>query len=184
MTTELLFRDNAYLKTATARVVAVHERGIELDRTIFYPQGGGQMGAARRTIQNEKTSPPKNMISPAITKTVASTALSRSGRPRAGSRSASSPPPVGGVGGGTRPFARAGRCRREVPLVLRLEDGVLVEGVADLAFAEDGCWTVVDFKTDVELGSRLAEYRRQVALYARAIAAATGQPATAVLLRL
>lgn len=30
--TELLFRDDAYLKTATARVVAVHERGLELDR--------------------------------------------------------------------------------------------------------------------------------------------------------
>jgi misacylated tRNA(Ala) deacylase len=46
MTTELLFRNDAYLKTATARVVAVSERGIELDRTIFYPQGGGQMGDA------------------------------------------------------------------------------------------------------------------------------------------
>jgi misacylated tRNA(Ala) deacylase len=44
MTTELLFRDDAYLATATARVVAVHERGIELDRTIFYPTGGGQQG--------------------------------------------------------------------------------------------------------------------------------------------
>ena len=44
MTTELLFRGDAYLKTATARVIAVHERGIELDRTIFYPLGGGQMG--------------------------------------------------------------------------------------------------------------------------------------------
>ena len=44
MTTELLFRDDAYLKTATARVIAVHDRGIELDRTIFYPQGGGQVG--------------------------------------------------------------------------------------------------------------------------------------------
>jgi misacylated tRNA(Ala) deacylase len=44
VTTELLFRKDAYLKTATARVVAVSERGIELDRTIFYPQGGGQMG--------------------------------------------------------------------------------------------------------------------------------------------
>jgi misacylated tRNA(Ala) deacylase len=44
MTTELLFRDDAYLKTASARVVAVHERGIELDRTIFYPLGGGQLG--------------------------------------------------------------------------------------------------------------------------------------------
>lgn len=44
MTTELLFRDDAYLKTATARVLAITERGIELDRTIFYPLGGGQPG--------------------------------------------------------------------------------------------------------------------------------------------
>jgi misacylated tRNA(Ala) deacylase len=44
MTSSLLFRDDAYLKSANARVIAVHERGIELDRTIFYPQGGGQMG--------------------------------------------------------------------------------------------------------------------------------------------
>src|ERR1700757_1752672 len=44
MTTELLFRDDAYLRTATARVVAVGERGIELDRTVFYPLGGGQAG--------------------------------------------------------------------------------------------------------------------------------------------
>lgn len=43
MTTELLFRDDAYLKTASARVVAVSD-GIELDRTIFYPMGGGQVG--------------------------------------------------------------------------------------------------------------------------------------------
>ena len=44
MTTELLFRDDAYLRTASARVVAVHDAGIELDRTIFYPMGGGQAG--------------------------------------------------------------------------------------------------------------------------------------------
>ncbi len=44
MNTELLFRDDAYLKSATARVVAVSERGVELDRTIFYPLGGGQPG--------------------------------------------------------------------------------------------------------------------------------------------
>lgn len=44
MSTELLFRDDAYLKSATARVLAVHERGIELDRTVFYPLGGGQPG--------------------------------------------------------------------------------------------------------------------------------------------
>ena len=44
MTTELLFRDDAYLRSATARVVAFDDRGIELDRTVFYPQGGGQAG--------------------------------------------------------------------------------------------------------------------------------------------
>jgi len=44
MSTELLFRDDAYAKAATARVVAADERGIELDRTIFYPLGGGQQG--------------------------------------------------------------------------------------------------------------------------------------------
>jgi misacylated tRNA(Ala) deacylase len=42
--TDLLFRDDAYLRTATARVTAIHERGLELDRTIFYPVGGGQPG--------------------------------------------------------------------------------------------------------------------------------------------
>lgn len=44
MTTEILFRDDAYLQTANARVVAVGEKGIELDRTLFYPLGGGQLG--------------------------------------------------------------------------------------------------------------------------------------------
>jgi misacylated tRNA(Ala) deacylase len=44
MTTELLFRQDAYLRTARARVLAVGERGIEFDRTVFYPMGGGQAG--------------------------------------------------------------------------------------------------------------------------------------------
>jgi len=44
MSTELLFREDAYLKSATARVLNVTERGIELDRTVFYPLGGGQSG--------------------------------------------------------------------------------------------------------------------------------------------
>ena len=51
MTTELLFREDAYLRGATARVVAVSERGIELDRTVFYPQGGGQAGDAGRLLR-------------------------------------------------------------------------------------------------------------------------------------
>ena len=43
--TELLFRDDAYLRESPATVVAVEEDGgIVLDRTPFYPQGGGQPG--------------------------------------------------------------------------------------------------------------------------------------------
>ncbi|HEV2546982.1 MAG TPA: alanyl-tRNA editing protein [Stellaceae bacterium] len=42
--TDLLFRDDAYLRSCEARVVAVDAAGIRLDRTIFYPQGGGQPG--------------------------------------------------------------------------------------------------------------------------------------------
>ena len=44
MSTELLFRNDAYLQDRRRRVISVSERGIELDRTIFYPLGGGQVG--------------------------------------------------------------------------------------------------------------------------------------------
>ena len=44
MTTELLFRADAYQTSATALVTAVNGHFIELDRTIFYPTGGGQPG--------------------------------------------------------------------------------------------------------------------------------------------
>jgi misacylated tRNA(Ala) deacylase len=42
--TEALFRKDAYLRETPAKVLAADERGIILDRTVFYPQGGGQPG--------------------------------------------------------------------------------------------------------------------------------------------
>ncbi|MCP5088518.1 MAG: alanyl-tRNA editing protein [Rhodobacteraceae bacterium] len=47
--TDLLFRQDAYLREADAVVVAVSERGgIVLDCSLFYPNGGGQPGDAGR----------------------------------------------------------------------------------------------------------------------------------------
>jgi misacylated tRNA(Ala) deacylase len=42
--TELLFREDAYLRSCEATIVAVHGDAVELDRTVFYPLGGGQPG--------------------------------------------------------------------------------------------------------------------------------------------
>jgi misacylated tRNA(Ala) deacylase len=42
--TELIFRDDGYARSCAAKVLAVDERGIRLDKTVFYPTGGGQPG--------------------------------------------------------------------------------------------------------------------------------------------
>ena len=43
--TDALFRDDAYLRECSAHVTAVlPDGGIVLDRTVFYPLGGGQAG--------------------------------------------------------------------------------------------------------------------------------------------
>jgi ATP-dependent helicase/nuclease subunit A len=79
--------------------------------------------------------------------------------------------------------AAEGRCYRETPVTMRSDDGSLIEGTVDLAFADDGGFVVVDFKTDRELDGALDRYQRQVQIYAAAISSATGQPSRAVLMR-
>jgi ATP-dependent exoDNAse (exonuclease V) beta subunit len=78
--------------------------------------------------------------------------------------------------------AAATTVRREVPVSI-VVDGTLIDGQVDLAFETASGWTVIDFKTDVEIGSAEESYRRQVALYAHAIAQVTGRPARGLLLR-
>ncbi|MBB4285624.1 alanyl-tRNA editing protein [Roseospira goensis] len=46
--TEELFRTDSYLKSCEATVVAAGPEGIRLDRTVFYPMGGGQPGDSGR----------------------------------------------------------------------------------------------------------------------------------------
>lgn len=42
--TEEIFRSDAYVKECEATVTGVDPQGIRLDRTVFYPTGGGQPG--------------------------------------------------------------------------------------------------------------------------------------------
>jgi misacylated tRNA(Ala) deacylase len=42
--TEELFREDAYLKECEATVTAAQDGFVRLDRTVFYPRGGGQPG--------------------------------------------------------------------------------------------------------------------------------------------
>jgi misacylated tRNA(Ala) deacylase len=49
--TQELFRENAYLKECTATVAAIGEQRVVLDRTVFYPLGGGQAGASGTLVR-------------------------------------------------------------------------------------------------------------------------------------
>lgn len=91
---------------------------------------------------------------------------------------------------------QAGRIKREVPFSYRLragevydgvprelgEEPVLVQGVIDCLFEEDGGWVLLDYKTDAvgrsphALQAAVDRYRVQVDLYAAAIERIMGQP--------
>jgi ATP-dependent helicase/nuclease subunit A len=79
--------------------------------------------------------------------------------------------------------AAIGRCHREIPVTLRLDNGTIVEGHVDLVFEDAAGFVIVDFKTDRELEGGLERYRRQVQIYAEAIRLATGKPARGILMR-
>jgi ATP-dependent helicase/nuclease subunit A len=80
--------------------------------------------------------------------------------------------------------ARAERCYRELPVALRMADGRMLEGMIDLAFVENGGWTMLDFKTDADLSAKREHYMRQLRWYALALGRLTGEPVTANLMLL
>ena len=42
--TDLLFHEDSYLREMVSTVIRVEDEWVELDKTIFYPLGGGQPG--------------------------------------------------------------------------------------------------------------------------------------------
>ena len=69
---------------------------------------------------------------------------------------------------------------RELPVMVRLDDGTLVEGRIDLAWLDGNQWTVVDYKTDRREKRNVA----QLQLYGLALRRATGKPVRGVVLEI
>ncbi len=55
MTIEL-FRQDAYARRCDAQIIAVGEVGLRLDRTVFFPTGGGQPGDRGRLLLSDGSS--------------------------------------------------------------------------------------------------------------------------------
>ncbi|MDE2791251.1 MAG: alanyl-tRNA editing protein [Paracoccaceae bacterium] len=54
--TEALFRNDAYLTKAEAKIIGVNDRGgLIVDRTVFYPTGGGQPGDSGHVVVDGQT---------------------------------------------------------------------------------------------------------------------------------
>ena len=70
-----------------------------------------------------------------------------------------------------RRAAAATERHREYPLLYRTASGLLLEGILDLVFGENGSWMVIDFKTD----ARDSRYQRQLQWYVYAFSQVTGR---------
>jgi ATP-dependent exoDNAse (exonuclease V) beta subunit len=69
---------------------------------------------------------------------------------------------------------------REMPVMVRLADGTLVDGRVDCAWTDGMSWTVIDYKTDRREKRNVA----QVQLYGLALRKATGLPVRGVVLEI
>ena len=52
--TELLFNEDSYLKEAEATIIGVADNIVKLNRTVFFPEGGGQPGDQGEIILKDR----------------------------------------------------------------------------------------------------------------------------------
>ncbi|MEO8027098.1 MAG: UvrD-helicase domain-containing protein [Bryobacteraceae bacterium] len=76
----------------------------------------------------------------------------------------------------------AERIHREYPVMVRLDNKRILEGVIDLAFLDKGQWHIVDFKTDADVPAARDRYEVQLQWYAFAMSTIMGEPVRAWLL--
>jgi ATP-dependent exoDNAse (exonuclease V) beta subunit len=67
---------------------------------------------------------------------------------------------------------------RELPVMVRLDDGTLVDGRIDFAWTDGESWTIIDYKTDRQEKRNVV----QVQTYALALQRATGLPVRGIVL--
>jgi ATP-dependent helicase/nuclease subunit A len=80
----------------------------------------------------------------------------------------------------TRSVPAGARCFRELPVMVRIADGRLVDGRIDFAWSDGRSWTVVDYKTDRRESRNVA----QLQVYGLALQRATSLPVRGLVLEI
>lgn len=71
----------------------------------------------------------------------------------------------------------------ETPFAFTESQGAILTGVIDLLFGHDGCWRIIDYKTDLGSADFVPSYQEQLKMYERALAAVGIQDVTSAIQR-
>ena len=66
--------------------------------------------------------------------------------------------------------AKKSDCSVETPFAFAENPDAILTGVIDLLFGHEGCWRIIDYKTDTDSADLAASYQAQLKMYERALA--------------